>query len=158
MAIDIQKGTHGIGFPSKTLSMMGGAHTFNILLTADHDNGTLVGRGNWLDIDKYQEAAVGATNDFAGVIRMVNPDDSTLFYIEATADSDLLFVYNTPKSEYAEKDLQDLALFVNKTGDVVKGYSIRKGDIFMINTTLFNGNPVAGKSLTFKNGKYVVGQ
>lgn len=156
MAIDIIKGTHGIFFPSNLLAGMGGAHQYNITLTADHDNGTLVGRGDWHDFDNYLEAAVGATNDFAGVIRQVNPDDATLFYCEATADSDLLFVYNSPKSEYPEEELQDPALFYNKAGEVVRGYSIRKGDRFMISTALFNGTPQAGKTITYKNGKYVV--
>lgn len=156
MAIDIQKGTHGVFFPSKLLAGMGGAHQYNITLTADHDNGTLVARGNWNSFDNYLEASVGATNDFAGIIRAVNPDDSTLFYVEVTADSDLLVVYNTPKSEYSEKDLQELSLYFNKTGETVRTYSLRKGDIFMISATLFSGTPVVGKTLTFKNGKYVV--
>ena len=157
MAIDIQKGTHGVFFPSKLLAGMGGAHQYNITLTANHDNGTLVARGAWNSFDNYTEASVGSTNDFAGVIRQVNPDDATLFYCEATADSDLLFVYNSPKSEYPEEELQNLSLFYNKSGEVVRGYSIRKGDIFMINTTLFNGTPQAGKSLTYASGKFVVG-
>ena len=157
MAIDIQKGTHGVFFPSKLLASMGGAHQYNITLTANHDNGTLVKRGAWSGFDSYTEDTIASTNDFAGVIRQVNPDDATLFYCEATADSaDLLFVYNTPKSEYAEKELQDLSLFYNKTGETVRGFSIRKGDIFMINTTLFNGTPVAGKTLTYASGKFVV--
>ncbi len=156
MAIDIQKGTHGVFFPSKLLAGMGGAHQYNITLTADHDNGTLVARGNWNSFDNYLEASVGTTNDFAGIIRAVNPDDSTLFYVEVTADTDLLVVYNTPKSEYSEKDLQELSLYFNKTGETVRTYSLRKGDIFMISATLFNGTPVVGKTLTFKNGKYVV--
>ena len=156
MAIDITKGSHGVFFPSKVLAGMGGAHEYNIVLTANHDNGTLVGRGAWASFDAYTEAAVATTNDFAGVIRQVNPDDATLWYCEATADSDLLWVYNTPKSEYPEAEFQELSLFYNKTGETVRGYSIRKGDIFMINNALFSGTPVAGKTLTFKNGQYVV--
>ena len=42
MAIDITKGTHNIFFPSKLLASMGGKHQYDITLTANHDNGTLV--------------------------------------------------------------------------------------------------------------------
>lgn len=158
MAIDLVKNTtHVVFFPSKMLAGMGGAHQYNITLTANHDNGTLVGRGAWNSFDNYTEGAVAATNDFAGIIRQVNPDDSTLFYVEATADSDLLIVYNSPKSEYPEAELQNLKLFYNKAGETVRAYSIRKGDIFMLSVDAFTGaDPAANKTLTFKNGKYVV--
>ena len=161
MALDITKGTHNVAFPSKMLAGMGGAHQYNITLTANHDNGTLVGRGDWNSFDNYTEQAVaasGGNNDITAVIRQVNPDDTSLWYVEFTANSaNLLFVYNSPISEYGERDLQDKSLFYNKTGDVVRGFEIRKGDIVLLSTTAFNGTPVEGKSLTYANGKYVVG-
>lgn len=160
MAIDITKGTHNVAFPSKMLASMGGAHQYNITLTANHDNGTLVARGTWNSFDNYNEgtvAASGGNNDFAGVIRQVNPDDSTLWYVEITANSaDLLFVYNSDISEYSERDLQNPSLFYNKAGEVVRGFEMRKGDVVLLSSNAFNGKPVAGKTLTYSNGKYVV--
>lgn len=158
MAIDIVKGVHGVAFPSKVLSAMGGKHIFNITLTANHDNGELVGRGTWNSIDNYNEAAVGATNDFRGVIQEPLIDDpENQFYVEVTADTDLLFVYNSPVSPYPEQELSDESLFYNKAGDTAKGYSLSKGDIILISKPLFNGTPAVGAALTYKNGKYVVG-
>lgn len=162
MAIDIVKGTHNVAFPSKMLASMGGAHQYNITLTANHDNGTLVARGSWNSFDNYDEQAVaasGGNNDFAGVIRQINPDDNTLWYVEITANSaNLLFVYNSPISEYGTRDLQDKSLFYNKAGDVVRGFELRKGDVVLLSTTAFSGVPAENKTLTYANGKYVVGQ
>lgn len=157
MAIDIVKNAHGYGFPSKLLAGIGGAHIFNVTLTAAHDNGTLVARGAWNSFDNYTEGTIGNTNDFAGVIREANIDDpENLFYCEVTADTDLLFVYDAPISEYEQEEFQDLALYYNKAGETVKAYSLRKGDIIMLSKKLFNGTPTAGKTLTYVNGKYVV--
>lgn len=157
MAIDITKGTHNVAFPSKVLAGMGGAHQFNILLTADHDNGELVARGDWDSFDNYVEDTVSASNDFAGIIQMVNPDDSDLFYVEVTANTTLLFVYNSPVSPYGEEEFQDDSLFYNETGDTVRAYELRKGDILSLSTSAFNGTPEVGKTLTYASGKYVVG-
>lgn len=162
MAIDITRNTtHNVAFPSKMLASYGGAHQYNITLTANHDNGTLVARGTWNSFDNYNEgtvAASGGNNDFAGVIRAQNIDDATLWYVEITANSaELLFVYNSPESEYDQRDFQSLPLFYNAAGDVVRAFEMRKGDIVLLSTSAFNGTPVAGKSLTYANGKYVVG-
>ena len=161
MAIDIVKGTHNVAFPTNLLASKGGAHQYNITLTANHDNGTLVARGGWNSIDNYNEQAVaasGGNNDFAGIIRQVNPDDSNLWYVEITANSEnLLFVYESPVSEYGTRDLQDLSLFYNKAGAVVRGFELRKGDKIMLSTTAFSGTPAENKTLTYANGKYVVG-
>ena len=157
MAIDIVKGTHNVAFPSKVLAGMGGAHQFNITLTADHDNGQLVTRGAWNSFDNYLEGTVAASNDFRGVIQAVNPDDSSLFYVEVTADTTLLFIYNSPVSPYGERDLQDESLFYMETGEVARAYTLSKGDIILLSTHAFNGTPVVGKTLTYASGKYVVG-
>lgn len=155
--IDVVKNLHGYAFPSKVLSGIGGGHIYNITTTANHDNGVLVGRGTWNSFDNYNEAAVAASNDFTGVIREQNIDDADLWYCEVTSNTELLFVYNSPISEYEQEEFQDLALFYNKAGEVVKAYSLVKGDIIMLSTALFDGTPAANKTLTFKNGKYVVG-
>lgn len=158
MAIDITKGSHNVAFPSKVLAGMGGAHQFNITLTANHDNGQLVTRGAWNSFDNYLEGAVAASNDFRGVIQAVNPDDANQFYVEVTADTTLLFLYNSPVSPYGERDLQDDSLFYMETGEVARAYTLTKGDILSLSVAAFNGTPVVGKSLTYTSGKYVVGQ
>lgn len=157
MAIDFQaSGTHISAFPSKVLAGLGGAHQYNVRLSSAMDNGTLVGRGNWVGFDEYAQAAVPNSNPFAGVIRAKVADGSERWYVELTADCDGLFVYNSPISEYEEKKLQDEKLFYNAIGDTVRVYELRKGDIVELSTNAFTGTPVAGKTVTYASGKYTV--
>ena len=157
MAIDIVKGSHNVAFPSKVQSALGGGHEFNIELSANHDNGTLVARGEMVSFDLYAEVAVGGTNDFAGKIVWPDVAIKDQWYVEVTADTDLLFVYNSPVSEYPQRELQDESLFYIKAGDPARAYSLHKGDIVSLSKSAFNGTPVKGKTLTYANGKYVVG-
>lgn len=157
MAFDISASlTHNIFFPSKLLASAGGKHQYDIILTAVHDNGTLVNKGTWNSFDNYNEAAVAASNSFAGVIRQADETNDGQWYVEVTADTDLLILYNSPVSPYGEERFQNEALFYNAIGDTVRGFELAKGDIFNISTSAFDGTPEAGKTLTYKNGKYVV--
>lgn len=158
MAFDVTLGaTHNIFFPSKLLASAGGKHQYDITLTANHDNGTLVNKGTWNSFDNYNEGAVGGTNSFAGVIRQEDETNPGNWYVEVTAETDLLILYNSPVSPYQEERFQNEALFYNKSGDVARGFEMAKGDIFSISTSAFTGNPVAGKPLTYASGKFVVG-
>lgn len=157
MAIDVNvNATHNIFFPSKLLASSNGKHQYDITLTANHDNGTLVNRGTWNSFDNYNEGSVASSNSFAGVIRQEDSTNPGNWFVEVTADTDLVILYNSPISPYPEKRLQNEALFFNKLGDVVRGFELAKGDIFEISTSAFTGDPVAGKALTYSGGKFVV--
>lgn len=147
---------HNIFFPSNLLATRGGKHIVDVTLTSAHDNGTLVNLGTWNSIDNYNEAAVGSTNSFAGVIRGEDPTNPGNWFVEVTADTDLCILYNTPVSPYPEKKLQDKALFYNAIGDTVKAYGLAKVDKFSLSASGFTGNIAVGKTVTYSNGKYVV--
>jgi hypothetical protein len=51
---------------------------------------------------------------------------------------------------------QNPKAWVNKEGDVVKGYSLVKGDIFEMSAEGFQGTPAVGATVSFADGKYVV--
>lgn len=145
---------HIYGFPSKIVSAYGGGHIYNIKLTADTDNCTLVGRGNWVGFDEYAQAA--APNTFAGIIRAQAANGN--WYIEVTAATEALFVYDAPViAEDYNKKFSLEENFYNEQGKTVKAYSLIKGDIFEVSALGFNGTPAANKTVTFANGKYVVG-
>ena len=65
MALKYTIEKHAVAFPSKALARNGGKHIYNIQLTADHDNGQLIGKGDFIHLDLYKEAAAP---EFAGVI------------------------------------------------------------------------------------------
>ena len=152
MAIGITKVEHNSGFPSKIASSAGSPHIYNVRLTNNRDNLTLLGRGAWVAFDEYQEAA--APNTFAGIIRGQAKNGN--WYIEVTADTEALLVWNSPLNPYTEADFGAEKYFYNAQGDTVKAYSLIKGDIFELSAIGFDGTPVAGKTVTYVNGKYKV--
>jgi len=144
---------HAFGFPSKVVSGYGGGHIYNIRLTEDTDNTALVGRGDWIAFDEYEQAA---TPTFAGVIREQAANGN--WYIEVTDDTEALFVYDAPViAEDYNKEFAKEENFYNESGKTVKAYSLIKGDIFEVSPAGFTGTPTAGKAVTFASGKYVVG-
>lgn len=145
--------THNEAFPSKLLAASGGGHIYDIQLTADHDNGVLVGRGNYIKLGTYQETT--APNTFAGIIREQAANGN--WYVEVTAATEALWILMPEISPYeAIPETVNPKAWVNKAGDTVKGYSLTKGDIFEMSAEGFQGTPAVGKAVSFASGKYVV--
>lgn len=150
--VDVSTKRHGLASASKVLAGIGGGHIYNVRLSKNHDNGELILRGGWLAFDEYEEKTGAIT--FEGVIRADSAEGG--YYVEVTAPTDALFVYNTPVSPYGTKDLRDEHLFYNATGDTVKAYSLTVGDIVSVSEELFKNKIVLGKKVSFADGKYVV--
>lgn len=145
--------THNEAFPSKLLAASGGGHIYDIQLTADHDNGVLVGRGNYIKLGTYQETT--APNTFAGIIREQAANGN--WYVEVTAATEALWILMPEISPYeAIPETVNPKAWVNKAGDTVKGYELHKGDIFEMSAEGFNGTPAVNTAVTFANGKYVI--
>lgn len=150
--VDVSTKKHGMASASKILAGIGGGHIYDVRLTRNHDNGELILRGDWLAHGEYTEGADTIT--FEGVIREASAEGG--YYVEVTAPTDALFVYNTPVAPYKEKILRDEKLFYNAVGDTVKAYSLVPGDIFSVTEELFKGKIALGKKVTFADGKYVI--
>lgn len=156
MVVDITKGTHIKSFPNKVASMMGNyAHVYNLVLTANTDNGTLASRGNYVSFDQYEQAAVTA-NAVEGVIRELMADGTWLVEVTKLPATEVLYVYNSPVSEYSEREFQDESLMYNKAGEVAQGATLVLGDMFTLSDVAFTGTPKAGKTVKYAAGKYVV--
>ena len=143
--------THNEAFPSRLLAANGGGHIFDIELTADHDNGELVGRGDYIKLGTYKEAAAPT---FAG--KIVEQAANGNWYVEVTEATEALWILMPEITPYDIPQTENPKAWVNKTGDVVKGYSLVKGDIFEMSNEGFQGEPVVGKTVSFADGKYVV--
>ena len=144
--------THNEAFPSKLLAANGGGHIYDITLTADHDNGVLVGRGDYIKLGTYEETT--APDTFAGIIREQAANGN--WYVEVTAATEALWILMPEISPYGIKILEDPKAWYNAEGDTVKGYSLTKGDIFEMSDEGFDGDPAVNKTVTFADGKYVV--
>lgn len=148
---------HAVAFPTKILAAEGGKHIYNIQLTKNMDNGTLVGKGTWKGLDLYQQAAVPTTGspaapDFNAVIREKAANNH--WYVEVTDDTDALFVYDAVViAEDWTREFQKEENFFNESGKTVKAYGLSKGDIFEISDAAFDGTPVAGKTVSYNATK-----
>lgn len=152
--IDVRTNKHIVAFPTKVAAASGSPHQYNVKLDADRDNGTLLVRSAaWDSFDCYAENT-SATITFAGLIQ--NQAANGNWYIEVTAATTALFVYNSPVSEYGEKIFQDEDLFYNKAGDVVRAYALSVGDIIEVSALAFNGTPAKNTAVTYVAGKYKI--
>ncbi len=140
------------GFPSKMLASTGGGHIYNIRLTKDHPNTQLVGKGDWVAFDEYEEAEVPT---FAGKIQEKAANGN--WYIEVTADTDALFIYDSPIiAEDYNSEFKKESHFFNEKGKTVKSYSMAVGDIIEVSVEGFEGTPAKGATVSYANDKYVV--
>ena len=153
MAIKYEIAKHAVAFPSKLLAQNGGKHIYNIELATATDNGNLVAKGDFIDLDLYEETAV---TTFEGVVQKQAANKN--WYVEITANPDHeLFVYMPAFiAEEWTKTLKDEKRFFNAAGDVVRGYDLAVGDVVEVSAEGFNGTPEAGKAVTVANKKFVV--
>ena len=146
MAFDIATNKHTVAFPSKVAASAGSPHIYDIHLASDTDNGSFVGRGDYISLGTYEEADAP---DFAGTI--VEQASNGNWYVEVTDDTEALFVYQSVVSPYVEKKFQVESLFYNEEGDTVKAYSLIKGDILEISEEGFDGTPAVGNTVSVSN-------
>lgn len=159
MAIDLTKGSRQAAFMSKVFAVENG-HIYNLTIAKDRDNGQLAVRDvtTWNSFDNYDEDPAG-TITFAGVLRGQAANGN--YYLEVLSVSqDVLFVYNSPVSEYAERELQVETLFYNKAGDTVQGIPLERGDIVELTANAFTGTLAEGASVSYDAAteKYIVAE
>lgn len=152
MAIKYSIEKHAVAFPSKLLAQNGGKHIYNIELATDTDNGNLVKRGSFIDLDLYEE---DAATTFEGVIQKQAANGN--WYVEVVNPGDALFVYMQAfiAEEWTNKFKAE-SNFYNASGDVVRGYELAVGDVFEVSAEGFTGTPEAGKTVSVAAKKLVV--
>lgn len=156
MYVDIQKGTHIKSFPNKIASMMNQyGHVYNLVLTADTDNGTLATRGDYVSFDQYEQDAVTA-NDVEVTVREQMADGTWLVEVTKLPAAEVLYVYNSPVSEYNEREFQDEELMYNKAGEVAQGATLIIGDMYTLSDSAFTGTIAEDAVAKYAAGKYVI--
>ena len=137
MSINWQYDKHATALPSNVLAREYGAHTFNIKLSSDTDNGNLVAAGDWESFDVFEEAAV---TTFEGKIVEQMPNGNYLVLV--TDPGDALLVYEKPLTPYeSPREFTREEAFYNKEGAIVRCYELRKWDRFDASALAFNGTP-----------------
>lgn len=148
---------HAEAYVSKVLATQGGAHIFNIQAKEDVDNGWFVGKGAWLSLDLYEEAAPTSAS---GIVREQAANGN--WYVEITASENAYFVYTVPliEEEY-NNNFKKLSNFYNAgpvmnsagtavldPGAVMRCYELKPGDIVEISADGFGATPTAGKEVS----------
>lgn len=149
---------HAVVFPSKLVAGQGGEHIVNLKLTADRDNGTIRGIGEWVGFDEYEEAA--APSEFEGIIRTKGTETKNSWYVEVVTPADAVLIdevevfTNTYDQRFTDKHN-----WFNPEGATVRGYILHKYDIFELSEEGFDGTPAEGSTVTADatTGKLVVG-
>lgn len=157
MYVDITKGSHIKSFPNKIASMMGtgGGHVYNIVLQSNTDNGTLCSRGDYVSFDQYEQDAVAA-NAVEVTVRELMADGTWLVEVTKLPATEVLYVYNSPVSEYNEREFQDEQLMYNKAGEVAQGATLILGDMFTLSANAFTGTIADGAVAKYTAGKYAI--
>lgn len=157
MKADIRFGSHKAVALTKVASAKGYyPHTYDITLSADHDNGDLVMKGDYdtTNYDTYKEGT-GAIK-FTGKVRQAHPDYKDMWEIEVE-DTNALLVSDSAISPYSERELQDETLLYNEKGSTVKANGLVTGDIFSVTANGFTGTPADGAAITgYADGKYTI--
>lgn len=155
MAIQFAITEHTYAFPSNVLAKSGGKHIFNMLLTNDQDQGIIVGRGDFVELDLYKETT--APTGVAGVIRMRMANGNYLVEI-TDAKKGAIFLCNEAmiNEEYSSK-FKNLKNYYNPKGTVVRGIELADGDRLEYSLKGFDGTPAVGKTLSLNtDGKWKV--
>lgn len=135
---------HAVAFPSKLLAQTYGKHIYNIELTSDTDNGNLVAKGDFVDLDLYKE---GTVTEFEGVVRKQAANGN--WYVEVTKPGDALFVYMQPFiAEEWTNTFKKESNFFNASGDTVRGYELAIGDVFEVSEEGFTSTPSEGATIS----------
>lgn len=152
MAIKFAIEEHAIAFPSKLVAQNGGEHIYNIELTSDTDNGNIVAKGDFIDLDLYAEASV---TEFEGVIQKQAANGN--WYVEVVNPGDALFVYMQPFiAEEWTNTFKKESNFYNLAGETVRGYALHKGDVFEVSALGFEGDPADGATVNFSGKKLAI--
>lgn len=150
MAIKYTISTYGVSFPTKVAASAGSPHIYNITLDNDTPNGKIVGRGNYVELDRYEEAAAPT---FA--LKVVGRATNGNWYVEVTsvdASADVLYIHMPVIiEEDFTKKFADEKNFYIPAGKTAKAYTLIRGDILEYSTECFSATPSVGTVITACN-------
>lgn len=154
MAVKLTIEKHGVAYPSKVLAQTGGKHIYNITIEKDHDNGEIVAKGEFIELDRYKEA------DASGLkAKVVAPSPNGNWYVEIEEAGTALMLRNVPVTPYEfNREITNENVFYNEAGDTVRGYELATGDVVELSDDCFDAKVAVGDSVTATNGKWTKGE
>ena len=116
---NIQGKSHVVAESSRLKATIAG-HIYDLKMTKDTDNGTIVGIGKFVD--------------------------EQVFEAKTYAAGDTPYLILTPPLAYnGKKAWSDEKYFYNANDEIARAYELHKGDIFTVSADAFTGSPEVGK-------------
>lgn len=151
---------HTVAESTDLLGTEYGEHIYNVKMAEDHDNGVILGLGDYVEFDYFDEAA--SSGQFEGVILMQNANGTFMVRTTKSADGDVL-ILSTPMTAYDfESEAYAERQFYNGKDEIARAYQLRYGDRFSLSKEGFTTEPTdadIGKKVTVDSatGKLVIG-
>ena len=124
---NIQGAAHVVAESSRLKATVSG-HIYDLKMTEDMDNGTIVAVGKFVE--------------------------EQVFEAKAYVAGDAPYLLLTPPLAYnGRKAWSDEKYFYNAKGEIARAYELHKGDIYTISKNAFSGEPAVGK---YVNAAYAV--
>lgn len=152
MAIRCEIEKVGYAFPTKVLSSRVG-HNVNVVLSKDSPNGAIVGVGDYVSFDQYEEATAPATYE----AKIIDTAADGNFYVQVTkvdVNAPAVLIYDVP--EVSDTKIATANNFYNKAGKTVHGLVLTTLDVYELSAEHFEGTPAVGKTVTITGRKHVV--
>ena len=159
MALRYSIEKHHVCFPTKVLSERVG-RTLNMVIKADTDNGTVVGKGKYVSFDQYETAT--APSAFEGEILEQAVDGN--WYVEVKkidVNAPAVLIYEVPTiAENYNSKFTATANFFNKASaertKSIRGFVLGVTDVYELSEDAFEGTPKAGAKVTINGQKHKV--
>lgn len=152
MAVKITYETHGVAYPSKVLAQIGGEHMYTITLDEDMDNGSILAKGKFIELDRYEPAEAEGLE-----AEIVAQAPNGNWYVEIQEAGNALLLYHVPVIEYEfNREIQNYNKYYNEAGQDVRCYGLHKDDIIELSAECFAAGvtPAAGMKVTATKGKW----
>lgn len=148
------KTKHGVVGTGDLLATTGGAHIRNIKATADIDNGSIVGCGDYQKPDYYAETDAGT---FSG--KIIDIASNGNFIVDVISAENCWLVATVPVI-YEEQTQQCTheSNFYNAKDDLLRCIELKQYDRFEASKECFSGSPQKGSTLTVASKKLTVGE
>ncbi len=152
MAYQITYAKHGVADPSRLAATTGGAHIYDLQATADRDNGSIVGVGDFVAGQTFKEA--DATT-FTGVITGTAANGNIIITVLTAVNAFL--VASVPMiHDQSSYEAQDEANFYNAKGDLMRAYQLIPYDQFAVSASAISGTVADGASVKVTSKKITI--
>lgn len=130
----------------------GGLGIFDIKISKDLDNGTIIGKGDLIAGEVY---AMAAPTTFTG--KIIDKAANGNWYVEVLTAANAYLVLTVPSTPYDfTTAMAAESTFYNAKDDIVRAYKLHVGDVFELSDEGFDGTAAKDASVSVDSTTYQV--